>query len=442
MKIESCRDEILGNEMRVAQLSSGMKAYFFPLHNVVNVSMFHLFTRFGSIDARFREPETGKIIEVEDGTAHFLEHCAFYDTDGKDVLEEAAKKGIAANAGTSFDHTTYLFHTTGKNTRKGIEYLISFVTTPYFTDEIVKKEQGVISQEVAMYSDEPTWVLGENARKALFQLHSFRRSLGGDQETIKRITKEYLYSAYSTFYHPSNLNFVVFAPSKDIDRDAKKYFSIAEEICTKKGFAQKQAPEYIYADEPAEVMQKRIECVHKVPEPLVAISYKGIMNVNGGVEERLKADITNDLLAKALFSDSSEAVYELVKKGIARGNAFGGGHTSGRGFGMFNASGSIDNVDRFVEGVTSMIREQVRGGLSRELFEIVKRGCISQTAKALELDPIEHYEGTMISTLAAGYNPMHSMKSLLSVTYEDVIEAGNKYLDTDNYSVSVLLPRK
>lgn len=441
MNIEKFVDEALGNEMYQTRLPSGMTATFIPLNSEVKVQMIHLYTRFGSIDAKFFDPLQDKEVEVEDGTAHFLEHCAFYDPNGNDALKWFGQKGVAGNAWTSFDHTTYYFHSTGKNLRRDMDFLISFVTTPYFTDKVVDKEKGVIDQEVAMYADRPNNVLFENLQKALLKQHPMRRSIGGDRETIKRITKEYLQSAYNTFYHPSNLNLVMFVPSTDGIENALKHFKLAADITSKKGFTPKMAPQFVYIDEPAEVNQRKIEAKHKVPEPMMLIGFKGKMGMDGSADERLKENVVNDLLINTVFSNSSEALYELGKKGIIRQNEFGGFNQAGRGFNIFGVYGSIDDTAKFEEGVIRMIKEQVNGKMSKDLFDIVKKAAINQRAEMFELEEPHHLTSAVIHSLAAGLNPMNYMKSLLSVTYEDVLEAGKKYLDTENYAMSILLPQ-
>ncbi|MDI6738588.1 MAG: pitrilysin family protein [Nanoarchaeota archaeon] len=441
MEIEKSRDELLGREIYSTRLSSGMVAYFFPLDSSVDVSLCNLFTRFGSIDAEFRNPK-GEIIQVEDGTAHFLEHSAFYDPDGKNALEWFQKRGLSPNAWTFFDHTAYHFQAPGRNIRNALDYLLTYVTTPYFTDEVVKKEQGVIEQEIRMYQDKPMYVLQENLFRALFKKHAASRSIGGDAETIKSITKEYLQAAYETFYHPSNLNLVIFMPSSNSAEDAARHFAMADKMCMEKGFAQKVPPEYLDVCEPVEVAQKSIVISHEVPEPLVAIGFKGRMGMHGTMEERLKSVIINSLLADTIFSDSSEAVYGLVEKGIIRGGAFGGFHHAGRGFGVFGVMGSIDNAEKFQEGVLRMIREQVNGKLSRDLFETVKNSKVGGAAKSLELEDLKNVGAETIFMLAAGFNPIEAMRIRKGITYEDVLETGKRYLDTDNYAVSIVLQRE
>lgn len=440
MNIETFREKLTGMELHSTVLSSGMKAYFLPTLPIAKIAMYNLFTRFGSMDSRFRAKE-GKIIEVEDGTAHFLEHCAFYDPKGNHALQWFAKRGIKGNAWTYFDHTNYHFNSTGRNTRRNLEFLINFVTTPYLTEEVVKKEQGVIAQEVTGYADNPSRVVHESMRKALFKEHPVRGSIGGTKEGIMKITREYLQFAYSTFYHPSNLTLVMMVPSSEGMKDAKKHFLIAEEACSKRGFVPKPAPDYIYAEEPAEVLQKRVIEQGPTEEPIILIGFKGIMDLKGTMEERLKADMVNDLLCNALFSESSEAVYRLHEKKAININKFNGGHSSGRAYGFFQISGKIKDTSMFEEEIIKMIREQVNGGLSMGFFETIKRGMISGTAGMPELESPDSFKMQMITGISAGYNPLLGPKTLLSITYEDVLAAGKRFLDTDNYAVAIMNPK-
>ncbi|MFH0798483.1 MAG: pitrilysin family protein, partial [Candidatus Woesearchaeota archaeon] len=435
MKLELSLDDLLGMQMYSTQLSSGMQAYFLPLRHDVKVHMFHLFTRFGSIDAKFFDANTKRIVEVEDGTAHFLEHCAFYDPNGKDAMAIASSYGIDSNAWTSFDHTTYHMHTVGKKVRRDLDFLIGFVTTPYLTDKIVEKEQGVIAQEIAGHSDDPGRVIYENLRSALFRVSPFRRSIAGSKESIMGINKEYLQSAYDTFYHPSNLKLVMMVPTGNPEESAKKYFGLAENICDKKGFVMKQPPEYIVAEEPKEVRLKHVAVEHNVPEPRVNIGFKGNMVLGG---DRLRPRIVNNLLVSTIFSNSSEAAYDLIKRGIVRLDSFGAEHEDYRGCGMFTVQGSVSDPGRFESEIVGMLKSQVNGKMKRDFFETIKRGKIGAFAKALELESPESFEYFVITHLASGLNPLDALKTLTSVTYEEVLEAGKIYLDTGDYSVSTL----
>ena len=59
---------------------------------------------------------------------------------------------------TSFTRTAYLFSATDK-LYENTEVLLDFVQEPYFTEETVEKEKGIIAQEITMYDDQPDWRL-------------------------------------------------------------------------------------------------------------------------------------------------------------------------------------------------------------------------------------------------------------------------------------------
>ena len=108
-------------------------------------------TRYGGMDMRFELK--GQWLDTPAGIAHYLEHKMFDTKDGN-ALQELAKNGAEPNAFTSNAITCYYFDSTEKF-YENLEILLSFVSVPYFTDESVEKEQGIIGQEIGMIEDNP-----------------------------------------------------------------------------------------------------------------------------------------------------------------------------------------------------------------------------------------------------------------------------------------------
>ena len=110
-------------------------------------------TKFGSIDRDFCL--NGQTVHLPAGVAHFLEHKMFEDEDG-DAFAKYAKTGANANAFTSFDRTCYLFTAT-QQLDESLDVLLGMVGHPYFTEQTIAKEQGIIGQEIKMYDESPDW---------------------------------------------------------------------------------------------------------------------------------------------------------------------------------------------------------------------------------------------------------------------------------------------
>ena len=107
-------------------------------------------TNYGSNDSTFIVPGETEITEVPKGVAHFLEHKMFEQENGKNSLDVLTAIGVNANAYTTNNHTAYLYECTD-NFYEALDEFMDYVQHPYFTDENVEKEKGIIGQEIMMY---------------------------------------------------------------------------------------------------------------------------------------------------------------------------------------------------------------------------------------------------------------------------------------------------
>lgn len=188
-------------------LDNGLQIYVIPKENV-NGYYVTFSTKYGSIQDEFIPIGQEEMIKVPMGVAHFLEHKVFEQKDGKDPFTFYSERGCDANANTSNYKTTYLF--SGTNAiYEGINYLLDYVQSPYFTDENVKKEKGIIEQEIKMYDDNPYYKIYDSTVYNAFVSHPIKYPIAGTVESINKITKDDLYTCYNTFYHPSNMFIVV-----------------------------------------------------------------------------------------------------------------------------------------------------------------------------------------------------------------------------------------
>ena len=189
------------------KLKNGMDVYLYPKKDYHN-NYVTFTTKFGSINHEFVPINEDKFIKVPLGIAHFLEHKVFVQENDPQPSNFFAESGAISNAYTTFKNTTYLFSGPDR-LKENINYLLDFVQTPYFTEENVESEKGIITQEIHMCDDRPIDVLYEHIRTTTLHSNSYKDSIIGDVEDINSITKELLDTCYDTFYHPSNMFLVV-----------------------------------------------------------------------------------------------------------------------------------------------------------------------------------------------------------------------------------------
>ena len=154
MSLQTITGKRVGDTYYKLEHPSGLTVFIYPKEN--SNSTYAVFgTKYGSVDNQFRRSDEDTVHTVPEGIAHFLEHKLFESEDG-DAFARYAKTGASANAYTSFDMTCYLFSCT-ENVEASLEILLDFVQSPYFTEQTVQKEQGIIGQEIRMYDDDPQW---------------------------------------------------------------------------------------------------------------------------------------------------------------------------------------------------------------------------------------------------------------------------------------------
>ena len=201
------KKKIIDMDLYYEKLDNGLEIYVIPKNDCNNIYVTYN-TKYGGKDNEFIPLNETKMKKFPKGIAHFLEHKLFEEEDNTNVFSFYQERGANANANTSYERTSYLFFGT-EYFKENLEMLLHYVESPYFTDENVEKEKGIIEQEYRMNEDNPYSRIFYGALENAFIKLPYNVSILGDLESIRSITKEQLYECYNTFYHPSNMFIVV-----------------------------------------------------------------------------------------------------------------------------------------------------------------------------------------------------------------------------------------
>ncbi|MFC5472080.1 EF-P 5-aminopentanol modification-associated protein YfmH [Cohnella suwonensis] len=318
-------------------------------------------TKYGSVDNHFVPPD-GEPIRVPDGIAHFLEHKMFEEPDG-DIFSKFASLGASANAYTSFDRTVYLFSATGE-VAQNLDTLLHFVQNPYFTDENVEKEKGIIVQEIDMYRDNPDWRVYFGLIEAMYSKHPVHIDIAGTADSVRSITKEMLYDCYHTFYHPTNMTLFVVggvdpqATLEQVKRDqAAKSFAKGGEI------------KRLFEAEPAAVKEPNKELKLPVSLPKCLFGYKE-QPPEGG--DAVRRELATKLALEALLGSSS-ALYQQLYDDNLISDGFGHEYNTGPGYAFSMIGGETRDPDELVARVSDALRAAADNGIPAETFERTRR---------------------------------------------------------------------
>lgn len=307
MTMQKRYDPILQDNLYLGRLENGLTVavYHKPGYQVRTG---RIAAHYGSIDREFIDPQTGQHVQVPDGIAHFLEHKLFEDETGN-VSDRFSELGAESNAYTTYTHTVYYFNTT-ENFDACLELLLNFVQKPWFTDESVAKEQGIIEQEIRMYLDDPGWRSSANLLEALYAHHPVRIDIAGTVESIHQITKETLYLCHRTFYHPSNM--VLFVAG---DVDPARVMEIVARNYSQRNYPPQAEIRRLMPDEPQQVLERRRTQKLVVNQPILRLGFKDHSNGLRG-RELLELDLLTAVVMDSICGKGSDLYTELYEAGL------------------------------------------------------------------------------------------------------------------------------
>ena len=427
--MEKIVNDIIKEELYFETLENGLRVYFMPKRGFVKKYAI-LATDFGSNDLEFVPKGECDRIRVHEGIAHFLEHKMFEQPDGGNAFDLFSKYGASANAFTNFNMTAYLFSAT-ENFNECLTHLIDYVQTPYYTEENVEKEKGIIAQEIKMYDDDPSWQVYFNALKAMYQKHNVRIDIAGDVDSIYKITPDELYKCYNTFYNPSNMILFVIGDLDEnevMDVIKKANHSDIDKI---EGKIQRFPNE-----EPKEIAQKEIVEKYQVSMPMFNIAYKD-EDVNLRGKELLKKEVVSDILCDMIFKTGSELNEDMYMKGMVN-DSFYGGFYSEVEYAFTLISGEGKDPHKVKDTITEYLERYKKEGLSRVGFERAKKKKIGEFLKYM--DSMEFIANNFISYAFKDVNILDYLEVLKEVEFEDVENRLRTHFKEENCVISIIEP--
>ena len=380
-------------------------------------------THYGSNNSKFMASGEKEITIVPDGVAHFLEHKMFEQEGGTNSLDVLSALGVNANAYTTNDHTAYLFEST-ENFEAAFDELANYIQHPYFTDENVEKEKGIIGQEIMMYDDEPNWVVYINAVKAMYSKNPVRLDIAGTIESISKIDKDILYKCYNTFYNPSNMVLVLCG-----DFDLEKTIEYVKQKQVNKEKIGKI--DRVYEEEPEEINQKEIVKKMEVSIPSFIIGYKDKVVI----KDIVKRHIAIEIILSLLIGKSSNLYRELYNSGLMLQEAELAYEFTDN-YAHVMIGGQSKEPKKVQEFLNKEIENMKKSGFNEEDFNRIKRMIYGDYIK--EYNEVGDISRMFLSDYFKGINSFDYIEEYNTVTKEYAEEVLKNVFKSDNLVMSVI----
>ncbi len=415
----------LGEELYHTVLDNGLNIYVDPKPEYGKYFAFFA-THYGGMDTHFRL--NGQCCDTPEGVAHFLEHKMF-DTEDGNALQILAANGCDPNAFTSTDITGYHFQCT-ENFQENLKVLLSFVSVPWFTQESVDKEQGIIGQEIRMVEDTPDWRLYMDLLACLYCNNSAKTSVIGTQESIARITPDTLYACHKAFYDPSNMVLCVSGPV-----DPEEVADIAREILPKEN----TKPDLIRdhgAEEPENVVKADYSRTMEVSTPMFLLGFKADPPPEDG-EGNLRQSLCAELALEILLGVSSPLYSRMYDEGLIN-KSFSWGYESYPGCAFLTAEGESRDPDAVRSAILQEAARLAEEGIDTDLFLQLKKALYGSKVRGLDsLEAIcvelaqSHFEGIDWFTFPRVYD---------EITQDEVWQCLKRWFVPARTAMSTVLP--
>ncbi len=388
-------------------------------------------TRFGSVVNRFKAAGDKEEICLPDGIAHYLEHKMFDQENGEIVFDRFSEHGADANAFTGFTETAYLFGTTS-DFYECLDILLDYTMHPYFTNETVEKERGIIGQEIRMYNDDPDWNVYFNALRAMYSVNTVNIDIAGTDESIAKITPELLYKCYNTFYAPENMVLVAVG---NVDPD-ELYLYVSDRLPKKSKNAE---AERFFEKEPLEVAKEKIKAEFDIgtPQFVIAFKQKGF-DKDTCENTRTEEEAMLTVLSEILFGKGSRLYNELYDDGLIN-DSFSYSCERTESYGFTAVSGESENPDEVFSRVKEYVDEKRRTGITEEEFLRAQKVCRGNAL--LAYDSVSEYANALLHFSLKNANYAAYATSVLGLEPEGANEVLSASFDSARAVLSAVYPK-
>lgn len=409
--------ELIDEKVYEHELDNGFKLFIIPKPGFQKTFVTYT-TQFGSLDNHFKPIGSQQFVKVPDGVAHFLEHKLF-EKEEEDLFTVFAEENAQANAFTSFDRTSYLFSATS-NIESNIKRLLDMVETPYFTEETVNKEKGIIAEEIKMYQEQPGYKLMFNTLRAMYSNHPIRVDIAGSVESIYDITKDDLYLCYETFYHPSNM--VLFIVG---DVNPQNMIDLVEQHEAKRNKTNQPKIERAEIDEPIEVNQHNVTEQMKLQSPRLMLGFKN-QPLKESSEKYVQRDLEMTFFYELIFGEETDFYQNLLNKDLID-ETFGYQFVLEPSYSFSIITSATQQPDELKELLLNELKKYRGQLVDQEAFDLLKKQFIGEFISSLNSP--EYIANQYAKLYFEGVSVFDMLEIVENITLESVNETSELFLN-------------
>lgn len=366
---------------------------------------------------------------TNNGIAHVIEHMLFKGTsnrDAKQIADEMAKIGGNVNAFTSKECTSYYATTLSEHLSIAIDIIADMLSNSLFDEKALKKEKGVIIEEIDMYDDSPEDLVHEMLQMKVWKDHPLGYQISGTKKVVRTITREQILAFMDAYYVGENMIISVagqFDEEQTLERLEEKFGVIKAKSDITRGDYSKPDYKRVFFRKEKDVEQLHLNLAFD------CISYHS--------EEKYIFSVLNSVLGGSINSrlflqirDMSGLTYSIYSYG-----------SSYRDTGLFHIYAAMNPAQAaaVVKSIYRIIDDIRKNGITMDELQMTKEQLKTEIILGNESAKSRMNANGKSLLYRGRIVPVEELvEGIEAVTFDDVKDFANRYLDLSKCSVSLV----
>lgn len=369
-------------------------------------------------------------VKENNGIAHMIEHMLFKGTKTRtasDIAISTAVLGGNLNAYTSKECTSFYCKTLKEYILEAIDIIGDMICNPLLDENDLKKEKGVVCEEIDMYNDSAEDYVHEYLQMKAWKNHPLGFLISGEKKIVRKFTRDDLIDFMSNHYVGENIVISVagnFDKEQVLNQIEKSFSGLRPTPKDITKVQKRTAPVYtpVHIEKKQDIEQIHLNIAFEIPSFVDEVRYEFTI-----INAILGGDVNSRLFQK--IREDRGLTYNICSYGSAFSDT-----------GLFHIYGALNpnQLERVMKLIKGIIADLVKKGITKEEFENAKKQVI--TEMTLNQDNTVNLMNSNAKSIMF-YNKIYtfkdSMKAINDVTIESVNKCIRDYLFIDKMSVAI-----
>jgi zinc protease len=409
-------------DWKTTQLDNGLKVMILENHQVPQVSI----STTVKVGAKNES-------DFFDGATHLLEHLILFrgteEMTGDELAAAMKKHGAYFNGYTSADWTDFVISLPREYVDFALKIHSDMLFHSNFPQAEMDKERQAVIEEINISEDNPFGKAYRASLSVLFGKHPYAKNVLGTKGNVTGVPRDSVYAYYKRYYAPNNMTTVIVG-----DVDAAKTLEILKKYFS--GVPKGSVAVDRYAEPPKRTKIDTLEIKKDVNQ-----GYLMMMSV--GPRSESPDQYPLDLVATLLGNGESSRLYKKLRDEQGLVYSIGFNFDNSKYEGTLYASATLDpsKMTDVEKGIVGVLDEAKKNGFTEDELRKAKNKIKTDYFTSIErnldfADKYAQYDSYIGYKYVETY-PQH----IEQVTLAQVNEAAKKYLNTDSYVKTMVVPK-